>query len=96
MSRVPVRFLVRIRVAVGVKVARKSDRHAAARARKGKVRPDAGALLAAGDFDAAGHGPLGEVRKGSQVGLAHGAELHSRVSSAGGEAQGKGDVQWSL
>jgi hypothetical protein len=58
VSRVAVRFLVRVAGGVG---AREGDGDAAARACEAEVGPDAGTSLA-GSFNAAGHVPLGGGR----------------------------------
>jgi hypothetical protein len=56
-----VRFLVRVvgGVAIGIEVARESNRDSPAGAWKAKVGPDAGSSLASGHFNAAGHATRG-------------------------------------
>jgi len=62
-----VRFLKGVGVAIGIEVARQSDRNTAAGARKTEVGPDAGSSLASGDFDAAGHATRERREKGPRV-----------------------------
>lgn len=81
VSRVPVRLLEGVAVAIGIVVARQRDGYAAARAREAKVGQDAGSSLAAGHFNAAGHATKGE-RKGPRLAQGYGAHMHAKFSSA--------------
>jgi hypothetical protein len=63
-----VRFLEGICVTTGIVAVREGDgERTAACAGEAEVGPNAGSSLASGDFDAAGHVPLGEGRKGPRV-----------------------------
>jgi hypothetical protein len=64
MSRMSIRFLVRVGVAIRIEVAWQSDRNTATGARKTEVGPDAGSSLASWDFNAAGHATREREEKG--------------------------------